>query len=191
MKRLFLLTPSLMIACCGTVPLAPRQVGLALDVPLLTLDLGAGAKVFLRVVDGRSTTTADMNYKFDEVAPILPVGDLSHAIQNSLSNRLSALGYDVVSTEEPSATNLDLTVQVLEYGRYSTKPERLHIDASISIAVYKGETHIIEKGYVRNYEQVGKASEMDQKWLETKVNLMLSQLIEKLLADLELLAALH
>lgn len=42
-----------------------------------------------------------------------------------------------------------------------------------------------------SYGGVGKATDMDAKSFEEKMNLALSQLVKKLLADLELLAALQ
>jgi uncharacterized lipoprotein YajG len=190
MKRLFFLTLTLMMAGCATAPLSSRSLELALDVPLLTVNLGAGSPVFLKVIDDRPERNANPMETYKAVAPIVPRSDLTDAFKEVLGKRLAALGYDILSTDDPTVTRFNVAVRTLSYGRYSTKPQRLHIDASVFTAVYKGETCRIEKAYTRDYTQDGDAADMEQAWFEEKTNRLLSELVEKMLADLELHAAL-
>jgi uncharacterized lipoprotein YajG len=180
----------LVIAGCGAVPLLSRSLEVALDVPILTVELGAGSKVFLKVVDERPEKNVDPSITHEAVAPIFPHGDFASALQEALGKRLTALGYELVGAEDPAAARLNVEVRTLSYGRYSTKPQQLHIDASLFSTVYKGETCRIEKAYTRDYMQVGDAADMKQTWFEGKTNRLLSELVEKMLADLELHAAL-
>lgn len=190
-EKLFLLVFSLLIAGCGAVPLQSRSLEVALDVPLLTVNLGGGSKVFLKVVDERPEKNANPSETYEAVAPIFPRSDLAYAFQEIMGKRLTALGYDLVGAEDPAALRLNVAVRTLSYGRYSTKPQQLHIDASLFSTVYKGETCRIEKAYTRDYMQVGNAADMKQTWFEEKTNRLLSELVEKMLADLELHAALQ
>ena len=54
----------------------------------------------------------------------------------------------------------------------------------------KNNARVIDKTYFRSYHEVSPSKGPDPNWLEEKANKALSQLIEKVLADLELVAAL-
>jgi len=192
MRRLFVLAIFLLIDGCGTVPLEPVHVRLALNIPVVSVNIGRGAKVFVRVLDERPEKNADAQekYDYDAVAPIIPVDDPGQTFQDLFTKRLSALGFEVVSTPDPLSTRLVIVFQKLEYGRYSTTRPRFHIDASMTGSVYKANTRVIDKNYFRTYEEFSRSTAQDPDWFEAKTNRVLAQLVEKLLSDLELLAAL-
>jgi uncharacterized lipoprotein YajG len=192
MRRVFVLAIFLLFDGCGTVPLEPVPVRLALNVPVVSVNVGGGAKVFMQVLDERPEKNADPQGKYDHdaVAPILPVDDPSPALQDLFAKRLSALGFDVLNIPDPLSTRLDIVLQKLEYGRYSTTGPCFHIDASMTGSVYKANARVIDKNYLRTYGDISQSTTRDRNWVEAKTNKVLAQLVEKLLSDLELLAAL-
>jgi uncharacterized lipoprotein YajG len=190
MRKVLSLALIFLITSCGTVALEPAHVRLAPDIPLVTVNLGRGAQVFLRAMDARPEKIADVQKKYVEVAPILPVENLGQMLQDLFAKRLSALGFELLIAPNALSTRLDIASKKLEYGRYSTDPPLVHIDASMTVAVYKNNTCVFDRNYSRIYEEESPAMGPNASWLEERSNIVLSQLIEKILADLELLAAL-
>lgn len=70
--RLFLLAILGLVYSCGMVPLQPVHLRVALDVPLVSVNIGRRAKVFVRFVDDRSQKTADTQKSHVETAPYYP-----------------------------------------------------------------------------------------------------------------------
>ena len=190
MRKFSSLALIFVITSCGSVALEPAHVKLAPDVPLVTVNLGRGAPIFLRVLDARPEKITDARQKYVEAAPILPVDDLGQMLQDLFAKRLSALGFELLIADDKSSTSLDIAIRKLQYGTYSTTPARVHIDASATVEIYKNTARVTEKAYSRIYEEESPAMGPSGSWLEDKSNTVLSQLIEKILADLELLAAL-
>jgi len=177
-----------LITGCGPAALEPVHVRLAPSVPIVSVDIGRGAKLFLRVADARPEKIAVAQNKAN--ALILPVNDVVSLFHELLTKRLSALGFELLIAPDALSTRLDVALQKLAYGRYSTTPPRVHIDASLTVALYKNNTRVIDKNYSKTYEEVSPSMGLSPSWFEDKTNTVLSQLIEKLLSDLELLAAL-
>ena len=98
------------------------------------VNIGRGAQIFLRVLDARPEKITDAQKNYVAVAPILPVDDLGGMLQIFFAKRLSALGFELLIAESKLSTNLDIAIQKLEYGTYSTTPARVHIDALATIA---------------------------------------------------------
>ena len=177
-----------LITGCGPAALEPVHVRLAPSVPIVSVDIGRGANLFLRVADARPEKLAVAQNK--ATAPIVPVNDVVSLFHELLTKRLSALGFELLIAPDALSTKLDITLQKLQYGTYSTTPPRTHIDTSVTVAVYKNNTRVIDKNYLKTYEEVSPSLGFSPSWFEEKTNMVLSQLIEKILSDLELLAAL-
>lgn len=60
----------------------------------------------------------------------------------------------------------------------------------MAVVIYKKDTQVFDRIYSRSYEEVSPSMGPDPNWIEQKGNVVLSQLVGKILAGLELIAAL-
>lgn len=148
MSRVSSLALICLITSCGTIALEPAHVRLAPDVPIVTVNLGRGAQVFLRVLDARPEKITDAQKEYVEVAPILAVDDLGQMLQDLFAKRLSALGFELLIADDKFSTSLDITIQKLQYGTY-TAPARVHVDVLATVEIYKNNVRVTEKAYSR------------------------------------------
>ena len=168
------------------------EVTLAPKVLVTPINLGSGAKVSLMVLDERPTTLlADHEsggVRFRVSAP----GDLSLAVGEQLRSGLVSLGFEVLPTSEPSTATLEIHLLSLaldpELVARGSNIASTDVVAKAKADVRRGQTHLFQK----TYNAAGTSAPIFARrtFFEEKANAALSGLISKMLADIELLAAL-
>ena len=115
----------LAIVCfvAGCAPSAPLAVSLALKVPMVPLNIGAGTKVYpsvlyqrqdeilgYRAKDVRLSYAKGFRHEYVDQGPISVSEDVGTVILKSLKDGLSSLGFETLTTPEPSVPKLEVTV---------------------------------------------------------------------------------
>jgi hypothetical protein len=171
-----------------------EQVVFAPQVAVTPINIGAGARVYLAVIDERSEKTLgrtkiyDIGYHTTEGS-----GDLSLVLHDSLRSGLQSLGFEVLTYPEASPVGIRIHLQSLFYN--FRNENAIYFDivpfelaAAAEAEIHKGQTRVFQRMYNVSVSQI--PSLFTRRWREEKINDALSSLIGKMLADLELLAAL-
>jgi uncharacterized lipoprotein YajG len=204
----FLLAITLLVAGCGLHSFQPQHVTLAPRLSTAPVKIGAGAKVYITVADERGTNF--LGYKADSDrfgrGNITTSDDIRVIYQKALSDGLANLGFKVVTAPDPAALNLEVSIRRFLYmgplfntATGSTgKANETYITAATTARVRRGRTEALDSPNVslvheKSYEvYLGHPGLLrpSPSEVEEKINAALSELIAKLLDDLELLALL-
>ena len=175
---------------CGPVLVADELV-LAPQVSVTPINIGSGAKVYLTVLDERlqrslaDFTLGPFNYRHTDSAS----GDPGHLFQESLRMGLLNLGFEVLPSPEVSPVSLEIQLRSLQYYPLHDGKGGLEGYAFVAAAwaeIRRGETHVFQK----RWESASNSKGFTRRWREEKINAAFSDLIAKILGDLELLTAL-
>ena len=114
--------------------------------------------------------------------------DLSPVFRKALSQGLSDVGFEVLPAPEASATHLEIHVHSLEFRRAVRDVIDIDVVAAAQATVHKAQT----QAFHRMYRTAGEYRSLapGRRWSEEKINVQLSALMSKILADVELLAVL-
>lgn len=169
---------------------APLEISLAPKISTPSINIGGDTKIYLSVLDQR--TDKILGYSgYTTRAPIKVAGTISASenveavIHKSLKDGLASLGFETLTTPEPSVPKLEVAVQHLRWMPSS------RFDATISGKLYKGDTLRYEKSYGYFRGQKVFCWPNDKSCFEENFNAALSDLMGQLLADLKLLEALR
>jgi uncharacterized lipoprotein YajG len=190
----------------GCAPSAPLAISLAVNkVPTVPLNIGAGTKVYLSVLDQRTAKILGYRamvlrwqglgigkgFRHVDEGPISVSEDVEAVILKSLKDGLSSLGFETLVTAEPSAPTLEVAVQSLRYELFACCSEA-NFSGTITAKIYKDTRLLYEKTY-DNYraDRYTHFRASDRSWFEENFNAALSYLIGQLLTDLELIKALR
>jgi len=188
----------LLVSGCGLMQ-TTEHVVLALQVSVTPINIGLGARVFLNVVDERpqrilgEISVQKLTGDSWQVGSIttLASGDPSLLMHDSLRSGLLSLGFDVQPSPEASSAYLEIHLRSLGY--YFSYGYSYNIDsvsnfvASAEADVHKGRTLAFQRVYNISVQPITWGTRRGR---EEKINAVLADLIGKILADLELLAAL-
>jgi hypothetical protein len=190
----------------GCVPSAPLTISLALKVPTVPLNIGAGTKVYPSVIDQRPEKILGYRakdvrlwysngFKLEEVdvGPISVSEDVGTVILKSLKDGLSSLGFETLTTPELSVPKLEVAVQHLrhEVGAKSGL-NHSYFSGVLTGKVYKGDKLLYEKSYDHSRERLYNHFRVSvSSGFEENFNALVSDLMGQLLADLELIKALR
>src|SRR5262245_31164279 len=192
----------------GCAPSAPLAISLALKVPTVPLNIGAGTKVYPSVLDQRPDKILGYRAKglqwrgiqrggFTLVSqgPISLSEDVGAVILKSLKDGLSSLSFETLVTAEPSAPTLEVAVQSLRCcfpNEVIDKPFAVaNFSGTITVKIYKDTRLLYEKSYDNSRESTyNHFRASDRSWFQENFNASLSYLMGQLLADLELIKAL-
>lgn len=188
--RVQLLAFLFLIGGCSSAALQHMPIRLTPNLPVVSVDIGQGAKIHLRVVDERPKTTENHATAASAINVITTSDDQENTLRTLFAERLSKLRFDLRELPDDEVATLEIKLRKLAYGIYSTKPRRIYIDASIAAGVNRHPSPVIEKSYYRSYSENLPAMGANADWLEKRVNQVVSRMIEIILSDLELLAAL-
>jgi hypothetical protein len=195
----------------GCAPSAPLAISLALKVPTVPLNIGVGTKVYPSVLDQRPDKI--LGYRAKDFrwqgmgkplrdvyqGPISVSEDIGTVILKSLKDGLSSLGFETLTTPEPSVPKLEVAVQRLRY-EVVGKPglnglcctNYANFSGILTGKLYKSNKLLYEKSYDDSREHVyNHFRASDSSWFEENFNAVVSDLMGELFADLELITALR
>jgi hypothetical protein len=206
----FLLAIVFFVAGCA--PSAPLAISLALKVPTVPLNIGAGTKVYPSVLDQRPDKILGYRAKdsrlwyenrfrleYVDLGPISVSEDVGAVILKSLKDGLSSLGFETLTTPEPSVPKLEVAVQRLRH-EVVGKPglnglcctNYANFSGVLTGKVYKGDKLLYEKSYDHSRERVYNHLRASvSSGFEENFNAVVSDLMGQVLADLELIKALR
>jgi len=199
---LFVIAIAHLMGGCGFIANQPLEISLAPKVSTPSINIGAGAKVYLSVLDQR--TEKILGYRWDvanwqglalEVRGAISASkDVAEVIQKSLKDGLTSLGFVTLTALDPSAPKLEVAVQHLRYSLKLAGEGRLDVNGAIVGKVYKDDTPLYEKSYdysLYDYSPRYRSALIHRSYFEEYFNAALSDLMGQLLADLELIKALR
>lgn len=207
----FALAITFHLAGCGLHIWQPQQVTLMPRLSIAPVNIGGGSKIHITVTDERGTSTNFLGYKRVAGGKITTSEDLTAVYRKGISAGLASLGFDVVSDPDPAAANLEISLVRFLYIGHSlglaphTTPvlkdrgrvfgPKWHTSAAATVRVGRGQTeavgnlkaaNVIQKSYEAYSERIAPSPGE----IEERVNAVLSELITKLLMDVELLTYL-
>ncbi len=196
-----IVTITIILMLGGCAPrLITREVVLAPQVSVTPINVGSGAKVYLTVLDGRpQLTLADYFCQACNAhVRASTSGDVGLVLRESFRTGLSTLGFEVLPTPEASPVSLEIQLLSLQYMPVIDKRgyfEALDIVAEAKAEIRRGRTRASQEiTFEKMYRAGGRYTEFyyftDRRG-EEKTNTVLSELIGRILADLELLHALR
>src|SRR5262245_57401631 len=190
----------------GCAPSAPLSISLALKVPTVPLNIGAGTKVYPTVLDQRQDEILGYRAKdtrlwwerrfrleYVDQGPISVSEDVGTVILKSLKDGLSSLGFETLTTPEPPVSKLEVAIQRLRH-EVVDKSGLNHSNFSgiLTGKVYKGDKLLYEKSYVSSREHTYNHIRASvSSGFEENFNAVLSDLMGQILTDVELLKALR
>jgi hypothetical protein len=196
----------------GCAPSAPLAISLALKVPTVPLNIGAGTKVYPTVLDQRQDEILGYRAKdirlgyekrfrhwYVDLGPISVSEDVGTVILKSLKDGLSSLGFETLTTPERSVSKLEVAIQHLRH-EVVGKPglnglcctNYANFSGTITVKIYKDTTLLYAMRYDNSREHTyNHLRASDSSWFEENFNAVVSYLMGQLLADLELIKALR
>jgi uncharacterized lipoprotein YajG len=190
----------------GCAPSAPLAISLALKVPTVPLNIGAGTKVYPTVLDQRQDEILGYRAKdirlgyekrfrhwYVDLGPISVSEDVGTVILKSLKDGLSSLGFETLTTPERSVSKLEVAIQHLRHEVVDKSGlNHSNFRGILTGKVYKGDKLLYEKSYDNSREQTYNHIRASvSSGFEENFNAVLSDLMGLLLADLELIKALR
>ena len=161
----------------------PLWIVLAPNLPASSIKIGAGEKLFLRVIDQRREDALGLH---DKTRKIRSSESLRQVIEHGLRGGLSNRGFEVLESPVLSLPNLEFAIENFEYwGAYYA-----NVDAQVKARLYKRGESAFEKNYEIRNNFDKPFSSPDAGWIQEKINITLSDLLFQILADKELLASL-
>lgn len=193
MLREILIIMIFLLSGCGLARWDPVQITLVPKVSSVTINIGSGAKVRLTVLDPATAKEPGVSVAQQPEPDIGYRGHRNDASRIVGKGTLSRLGFEIIPTSNVSASDLKIELQTLRYDPPDpADPERRNtttISTMARAAAYHGNTLVYEHLYgVRKYRH---NSLPLQSWIEEHLNMVLSELIGKILADVKLLGALQ
>ena len=186
----------------GCAPSAPLTISLTLKVPTVPLNIGASTKVYPSVVDQRPNKILGDRAKYMPIGigppryvtqgPISVSEDVGTVILKSLKDGLSSLGFETLTTPEPSVPKLEVAVRRLRH-EVVDKSGLNHSNFSgvLTVKIYKDTTLLYAMRYDDSRERLyNHFRASDSSGFEENFNAVLSDLMGQLLADVELIKAL-
>lgn len=174
------------------------EVTVAPQLSVTPINLGSGAKVSLLILDDRPTKNLRDDWtttwvQNDTHWTVSALGDLTAALAEPLRSGLMTLGFEVVPT--PGASPVALEIHLLSLAsNFRGSTGGSYVDCANVVAharaeVRRGQTQLFQRRYSATSRYTHWCT-FTRRWTEEKINTELSNLIGKILADLELLAAL-
>ena len=202
----FLLAIILFVAGCAGQGFQPQQVTLAPRLLSVAVRIGGGAKVYITVADERGTNSYFLGYKADTHtfgrAEITTSDDIRIIYQKALSEGLANLGFNVVNGPDPAVPNLEVSLRRFLYMGFGPNfyvVQIRYVTAAATVRVRRRQTEagggqlvsvVREKSYeVYHYDNSRSVPNPGQ--VEERINAALSELMTKLLVDVELLTFLR
>jgi hypothetical protein len=202
---LFIVAVAQLLSGCISTEYEPLQISLAPRVPTVPINIGAGTKVYLSVLDQRPEKT--LGYRqivarwqgmarspMYEGSGIVSVsGDVEALIRNSLKDGLTSLGFEVLNAPGLTVPKLEFTIQNLAYQSFHPSSGLgATFNAGFTGKLYKGDALLYEHLYHYPHGQRTTACRpTNRNCFEENFNAALSDLMGQILADLELLKALR
>jgi YajG family uncharacterized lipoprotein len=202
---LFIVAVAQLLSGCIFTEYEPLQISLAPRVPTVPINIGAGTKVYLSVLDQRPEKT--LGYRqivarwqgmarspmYEESGIVLVSGDVEALIRNSLKDGLANLGFEILNAPEPSVPKLEVTVQNMAYQPFHPSSGLgASFNAGFTGKLYKGDALLYEHLYHYPHgQQTTACRPANRSCFEENFNAALSDLMSQILADLELLKALR
>ena len=170
----------LMSSGCAPMFGQPYRVAFKPKLPYAPTKLSSNDHVYLSVSDQRHSKELGV-YLW---APIVAEGGIETPFRRSLGKGLLNLGFEI--SDIPDLSSAHLEIQLL-YLKFDWEAGGLfNYFVGVRAIVKRGKNQVLEKAYSKErapYEAVGLSA-------ESKINEILSDVIEMFLADLELLNAL-
>jgi len=203
----FLLGIIFFVAGCALQLSQPQQVKLAPRLSLAPVKIGAGAKVYVTVADERGTNV--LGYKTDSYiagrGKITTSDDLRAIYQKALSDALANFDFNVLASPDPAAPNLEVSLVRFLYMGPGPNPyvvSKSYITAAATARVRRQAEALGGQNaalvHEKSYEVYHHSRTVTQLFfvepspgeVEERINAALSELISKLLLDMELLTFL-
>jgi len=182
-----LIALGLMLGGCGVAAFRPHLVDLAPDLPPTPTAIGRGAPVYLTVVDRRETKILAQR----GMTPLVASEDLAIVLHRSVGHILNGLDFELVRTPASATAQLTVYVRSAEYPMVPEHDPGLRRGGVVLEAA-------VERDGVRRHERTYAPSSAGAFFGELAttteaakgIHRCLSEMVEELAADLELLAAL-
>jgi hypothetical protein len=146
--------------------------------------IGTGEKLWLRVIDKRKEDF--LGRQNAGGTKIRNSNSFKTVVNKALRTGLSILGFEVLDSPVISSPRLEFTIENFEYWlAYNA-----YVDAQVTVALYERAERTFEKTYTIKNLYDKPSSSPEPSWIEEKINVTLSDLISKILADEELLVNL-
>jgi hypothetical protein len=192
-ERFSLIRTSVLVALLLTVAgcgwqLQARPAVLAPELPPAPINIGAGARVYVIVVDERETKVV-VHRKHDFFSRIMFSKDLAAVLRGSAEKGLSNLGFELLAAPDPSATTLAIRLVAFSYD----------VSRTLRSSRYEATALLLRKGasvFEKRYESAAPAVSKLQSGFgldsaDPQIDRMLEDLLAVILGDLELLRALQ
>lgn len=190
MKSIKVIALSILVIFAAGCAFAPQSANLNPAVNVTTTNIGKNRTVHIEVVDDRATKSLGRRGSgYGPAASITAGGDLSVIIREELTKGLQAKGFKVVERKKSARNDLKIEIRNLKYttsqGLFTTG---IHVASAFKVYA-KNRKSSIDKMYRfqkdKNAFFVPRAS-TNEKW----INQVLSNTLEKILSDEELLTHL-
>jgi hypothetical protein len=147
--------------------------------------IDVGEKLSLRVFDKRKEDF--LGRQTVGGSKIRNTNSFNTVIEEALRAGLSNLGFEVLDFPVALSPNLEFTIEGFEYWlAYDA-----HVDAQVSVALYKGDQRTFEKTYTIQNQFDKPSYSPEASWIEEKINVTISDMLYKVLTDVELLLMLR
>jgi len=184
-KPLALALAALALAACA---LSPQTVSI---VPTLELagmrSVGEGTHVALTVRDRRaSPVVGHRGGVYRDTATLSTRGDVARAVAAELERALGRLGFEVVAAGEPADATLTVAIEGIGYATEGGAIMRsVRTSASVRAEAVRGGRKLTASYESEHHKQV--LSPPDASENEALINTAVSQALERLLGDAELI----